>query len=169
MIGSYTTCILIVHQGPSGLEAYHIRLTSNRVFYMGVSFQPYNNILLLQLETDQSAFLVTVADDQALLFSLLLEMQVMVWDVKGNAGRDRFFVNPYKDRIEDSTSAIHLGTIQISKKREINLGRKTAYSLNRRLFMGCRLKPSQNGYIRSTFVVPRLFYGLEALLHTERY
>ena len=26
------------------------------------------------------------------------------------------------------------------------------------------LKPSQNGYIWSTFVVPRLLYGLEALL-----
>ena len=139
---------------------------------------------------------VTVADDLALLSSLLAEMQVMVWDVEGNAGRERFFVNPskshtlkypaikkkkcegdiymYNDRIKDSTSATHLGiTRNINGKpnieEKINLGRKTAYSVMGAGFHGGGgLKPSQNGFIWSTFVVPRLLYGLEALLHTKK-
>ena len=67
-------------------------------------YKRYNNPLLLQLEERYSGVKigsisiphVTVADDLALLSSLLAEMQVMVWDVEGNAGRERFFVNPSK-------------------------------------------------------------------------
>ena len=52
---------------------------------------------------------------------------------------------------------------------KINLGRKTAYSLMGAGFHGGGgLKPSQNGYIWSTFVVPRLLYGLETLLLTKK-
>ena len=169
-------------------------------------YKRYNNPLLLQLEERYSRSgvkigsvsipHVTVADDLALLSSLLAEMQVMVWDVEGNAGRERFFVNPskshtlkypatkkkecegdiymYNDRIKDSTSATHLGiTRNINGKpnieEKINLGRKTAYSVMGAGFHGGGgLKPSQNGFIWSTFVVPRLLYGLEALLHTKK-
>ena len=80
----------------------------------------------------------------------------------------------YNDRIKDSTSATHLGiTRNINRKpnieEKINLGRKTAYSVMGAGFHGGGgLKPSQNGFIWSTFVVPRLLYGLEALLHTKK-
>ena len=167
-------------------------------------YKRYNNPLLLQLEERYigvkigsiSIPHVTVADDLALLSSMFTEMQVMVWDVEGNAGRERIFVNPskshtlkypankkkesggdifmYNDKIEDSTSATHLGIIRnVNGKpdieEKINLGRKTAYSLMGSGFHGGGgLKPSQNGYIWSTFVVPRLLYGLEALSHTKK-
>ena len=116
----------------------------------------------------------------------------MVWDVEGNAGRERFFVNPskshtlkypanrnkecagdiymYDDKIEDSRKATHLGIVRnVNGKpdidEKISLGRKTAYSLMGAGFHGGGgLKALQNGYIWSTFVVPRLLYGLEALL-----
>ena len=47
----------------------------------------------------------------------------------------------YNDKIEDSTSATHLGIIRnVNGKpdieEKINLGRKTAYSLMGRVFMG---------------------------------
>ena len=80
----------------------------------------------------------------------------------------------YNDKIEDSTSATHLGIIRnVNGKpdieEKINLGRKTAYSLMGAGFHGGGgLKPSQNGYIWSTFVVPRLLFGLEALSHTKK-
>ena len=80
----------------------------------------------------------------------------------------------YSDSIKDSTSATHLGiTRNINGKpnieEKIKLGRKTAYSLMGAGFHGGGgLKPSQNGFIWSTFVVPRLLYGLEALLHTQK-
>ena len=67
-------------------------------------YKRYNNPLLLQLEQRYTGVKVgsiniphvTVADDLAVLSSFRTEMQVMVWDVEGNAGRERFFVNPSK-------------------------------------------------------------------------
>ena len=83
-------------------------------------------------------------------------MQVMVWDVEDNAGRERFIVNPskshalkylsnkrkendedifmYNKKIKDSKSATHLGIVRnVNGKpdieQKINLGRKIAYSL----------------------------------------
>ena len=83
-------------------------------------------------------------------------MQVMVWDMEENAGRERFIVNPskshalkylsnkrkendenifvYNKKIKDSKSAMHLGIVwNVNGKpdieQKINLGRKTAYSL----------------------------------------
>ena len=139
---------------------------------------------------------VTVSDDLAVISSAQSEAQAMVWDVGDNAGRERFFVNPskshtlkhpsnrkkecqgeifmYNDKIENSNSATHLGIVRnINGKpdidEKINLGRKTAYSLMGAGFHGGGgLKPSQNGYILSTFVVLRLLYGLEALLLTKK-
>ena len=96
------------------------------------------NPLLLQLEQRYTEIkigsinipYVTVTDDLAVQSSFQSEMQVMVWDVEGNAGRERFIVNPskshtlkypanrnkecageiyiYNDRIEDSRKATHL-------------------------------------------------------------
>ena len=123
-------------------------------------------------------------------------MQVMVWDVEDNAGRERFIVNlskshalkylsnkrkendedifMYNKKIKDSKSATHLGIVRnVNGKpdieQKINLGRKTAYSLMGAGFHGGGgLKPSQNGYIWSTFVVPRLLYGLESILLSKK-
>ena len=48
---------------------------------------------------------------------------------------------------------------------KLSLGRKTAYSLMGAGFHGgSGLKVAQNGHLRSTFVLPRLWYGLECQL-----
>ena len=65
-------------------------------------YKRYNNPLLLQLEQRYTGIKVgsiniphvAVADDLAVLSSFRSEKQVIVWDVEGNAGRERFFVNP---------------------------------------------------------------------------
>ena len=99
---------------------------------------------------------VNVADDVALLSWHRPEMQVMVWDVEDNAGRERFIVNPskshalkylsnkrketdedtfmYNKKNKDKRSATHLGIVwNVNRKpdieEKINLGRRTAYSL----------------------------------------
>ena len=100
-------------------------------------------------------------------------MQVIVWDVEDNAGRERFIVNPskshalkylsnkrkendedifmYNKKIKDSKSAMHLGKVRNVKgkpdiEEKIDLGRKTAYSLMGAVFHGRgRLKITQNG------------------------
>ena len=67
-------------------------------------YKRYNNPVLLQLEQRYSGAKigsisiphVTVADDLALLALLQPKMQVMVWYVENNAGRERYFVNPTK-------------------------------------------------------------------------
>ena len=139
---------------------------------------------------------VTVADDLCVISTEQSEAQAMVWDVEENAGRERFFVNPlkshtlkypvsrkkevsehiimYNDKIENSNSATHLGITRSTNGKpiiddKISLGSKTAYSLMGAGFHGGGgLKPSQNGYIWSTFIVPRLLYGLEALLLNKK-
>ena len=167
-------------------------------------YKRYDNPILLHLEQRYTGAKigsigiphVTVADDVALLSWFRSEMQVMVWDVEDNAGRERFIVNPskshalkylsnkrkendedifmYNKKIKDSKSATHLGIVRnVNGKpdieQKINLGRKTAYSLMGAGFHGGGgLKPSQNGYIWSTFVVPRLLYGLESILLSKK-
>ena len=42
---------------------------------------------------------VTATDDVALFSWFRSEMQVMVWDVEDNAGRERFIVNPSKSHV----------------------------------------------------------------------
>ena len=118
----------------------------------------------------------------------------MVWDVENNAGEERYLVNltkshtlrhpsntrkdcptdiymySEKSKKKKKKSATHLGIVRnVNGKpdidEKISLGRKTAYSLMGAGFHGGGgLKASQNGLIWSTFVVPRLLYGLEALL-----
>ena len=163
-------------------------------------YKRYDNPILLHLEQRYTGAKirsigiphVTVADDVALLSWFRSEMQVMVWDVKDNAGRERFIVNPskshalkylsnkrkendedifmYNKKIKDSKGATHLGIVWTVNRKpdieeKIDLSRKTAYSLMGAGFHAREgLKPSQNGYIWSSFVVPRLLYGLESIL-----
>ena len=54
---------------------------------------------------------------------------------------------------------------KVDTEGKITLGRKTAYSLmGAGLNGGSGLKTSQNGHIWTTFVIPRLLYGLETQL-----
>ena len=90
-----------------------------------------------------------------------------IQQMKKECGGNNF---TYNDKIEDSTSATHLGIIRKSNgkpdiEEKINLD---VYSLKGRVFMGEGLKPSQNVYIRFIFVVPWLLYGPEALSHTKK-
>ena len=74
------------------------------------------------------------------------------------------------DKISNDQSTTHLGIHRdISDKpcieEKITLGRKTAYSLMGAGFhSGNGLKVSLNGFIWSTYVLPRVVYGLEALI-----
>ena len=74
----------------------------------------------------------------------------------------------YGEKVKDSKNAIHI-VRNVNRKPEIDekvsLGRKTAYSLMGAMFYGDGgLKALQNGHVWSTFVVPRLVYGLEVIL-----
>ena len=165
---------------------YHPGCPAGGVLSTG-HYKRYDNPILLHLEQRYTGAKigsigiphVTVADDVALLSWFRSEMQVMVWDVEDNAGRERFIVNPskshalkylsnkkkendedifmYNKTIKDSKIATHLGIVRnVNGKpdieQKINLGRKTAYSLMGAGFHGGGgLKPSQNGYILSTF------------------
>ncbi|MCG8110719.1 MAG: reverse transcriptase family protein, partial [Candidatus Thiodiazotropha endolucinida] len=139
---------------------------------------------------------ITVADDLALLARNKSEMQIMVWDVENNADRERYCIHPTKshllwytrcknkdtdfdiflsgERVDKTDSAVHLGILRstsgaVDVEGKIALGRKTAYSLMGAGFHGGNgLKAYQNGHIWSTFVVPRLLYGLEVQLLKKR-
>ena len=133
---------------------------------------------------------MTVADDLALLARKHNDMQVMLWDVENNTSRERYCVNPTKscclcyspirnmqtadlyiagDKILCQECTVHLGISRNVKykaniEEKISTGRKTAYSLMRAGFNSVNgLKTCLNGHIWSTFVVPRLVYGLEVL------
>ena len=135
---------------------------------------------------------VTVADDLAVLARRYCDMQVMVWDIENNTQRERYCVNPSKssclcynlpkcdrqgvelvtsgDRIPCEDCTVHLGITRDNKNKvnigeKLSLGRKTAYSLMGAGFHSVNgLKTCLNGHIWSTFVVPRVIYGLETLL-----
>ena len=135
---------------------------------------------------------ITVADDLAVMSRSYGAQQIKIWDVDDNTCRERFCVNPGKsstlcypfDRKSSSEStdifmvddkisndqSTHLGIHRdISDKpcieEKITLGRKTAYSLMGAGFhSGNGLKVSLNGFIWSTYVLPRVVYGLEALI-----
>ena len=121
------------------------------------------------------------------------ETRVMLWDVENNANCDRYCIHPAKshilryccgrkkkpdldiflsgDRVDITDSAVHLGIVRNTSSKvdiegKITLGRKTASSLMGAGFHGGGggLKPSQNGHIWTTFVIPRLLYGLDTLL-----
>ena len=125
-------------------------------------YKRYDNPILLHLEQRYTGAKiesigiphVTVADDVALLSWFRSEMQVMVWGVEDNAGRERFIVNPskshtlkylsnkrkendedifmYNKKIKDSKSAMHLGIVQnVNGKpdieEKINLGKRSLF------------------------------------------
>ena len=133
---------------------------------------------------------VTVADDLAVLARRYSDMQVILWDVGDNTNRERYCVNPSKcsclcynvqkkqQEIEIVMSGkaipcedctVHLGISRHVKEKanieeKINLGRKTAYSLMGAGFHSVNgLKTCLNGHLWSTYIVPRLVYGLEIL------
>ncbi|MCG7892397.1 MAG: reverse transcriptase family protein, partial [Candidatus Thiodiazotropha endolucinida] len=139
---------------------------------------------------------ITVADDLALLAQCQTDMQVMVWDVEHSANRERYCVHPTKshllwysykkrqdlemdiflsgNKVDVTDSATHLGIVRNTSGNaditgRISLGRKTAYSLMGAGFHGGNgLKAAQNGHIWSTFVIPRLLYGLDVQLLKKR-
>ena len=134
---------------------------------------------------------VTVADDLAGLTRRHRDMQVMVWDIENNTERERYCVNPNKssylcfnipkyetqgielvmsgEKIPCEECTVHLGITRDIKNKvhieeKLSLGRKTAYSLMGAGFHSVNgLKTSHNGHLWSTFVVPRVIYGLETL------
>ena len=79
-------------------------------------------------------------------------------------------------RVDTPYTTVHLGIVRNTNGRadihvdgKISLGRKTAYSLmGAVLHGGGRLKATLGGHIWSTFVIPRLLYGLEALLLKQK-
>ena len=165
-------------------------------------YKRYNNPLLLQLEdhcTEVGSISiphVTVVDELAVFARRSSDMQVMVWDIENNTGRERYCVNPTKSsclcynlpkrdgqgielvmsggKITCEECTVHLGiTRDIKNKVNIGekliLGRKTAYSL-----MGAgshsvnELKTCLNGHIWASFVVSTVIYGLETLSLTKK-
>ena len=140
---------------------------------------------------------VTVADDVALLAEDHPDTQVMVWDADNNARWERYCIHPTKshtfrfasrakkretepdifmagERVDTPDTTVHLGIVRNTNGRadidgKISLGRKTAYSLmGAGLHGGGGLKATLGGHIWSTFVIPRLLYGLEALLLKQK-
>ena len=132
---------------------------------------------------------ITVADDLAVLNRDPGPQQVKVWDVDNN-----ILCKPIKkhyltvsfcqgvgsvehpeilmaeDVIPYEQSTTHLGLRRDTTDRpcieeKVSIGRKTAYSLMGAGFhSGNGLKVSLNGFLWSIFVLPRMIYGLEALL-----
>ena len=139
---------------------------------------------------------VTVADDLTLMSHSTKEMQVMVPTSGGFANRSRFVIHPKKSCIltywdtylkQHDASYImnsvemsqvkhstHLGIHRDSNNKaniaeKVSLGRRTAYSLmGAGLHCGNGLKQSVCGKLWSTYVVPRLLYGLEVLYLTGK-
>ena len=74
------------------------------------------------------------------------------------------------DQISKDNDTTHLGIYRDvhdipNVEEKIRLGRKTAYSLMGAGFQrGIGLKVCFNGFIWSTYVVPRLTYGLEVFI-----
>ncbi|MEW8547407.1 MAG: reverse transcriptase domain-containing protein, partial [Candidatus Thiodiazotropha sp.] len=133
---------------------------------------------------------VTVADDLALLTHSQLEMQFMLDCSYSYAGRNRYVIHPTKscvltypfgrkvpeatyfiggDRVQQENQTKHLGVLRDTSQKpnipeKINLGRRTAYSLMGAGFHSMNgLKQSVNGKLWSTYVIPRVIYGLEVL------
>ena len=140
---------------------------------------------------------MTVADYVALLAEDHPDTQVMVSDADNNGRRERYCIHPTKSHIlrfasrakkrktepdifmagecvDTPDTTVHLGIVRNTNGRadidgKISLGRKTAYSLmGAGLHEGGGLKATLSGHIWSTFVIPRLLYGLEALLLKQK-
>ena len=128
----------------------------------------------------------------ALLAEDKFDAQVMVWDADNSAGRKRYCIHPTKshilwyyrckkkdteldifmsgEKVDITDSTVRLGIVTnkseaVDIEGKITLGRKTAYSImGAGLHWGSGLKATPNGYIWSTFVIPRLLYGVDVKL-----
>ena len=78
------------------------------------------------------------------------------------------------DTISNDSKTSHLGIHRKVKDKpnseeKINIGRRTAYSIMVAGFhSGNGLKVCLNGFLWSTFIVPRITYGLEVLTLTKK-
>ena len=134
---------------------------------------------------------VTVADDLAFLTHLQTEMQFMLDSGHTFAGKNKYGIHPTKscvltysnghkgmenatytmgeDQVQQSYQTKHLGIFRETSQKlnieeKVNLKRRTAYSLMGAGFHSINgLKQSVNGKLWSTYVIPRLLYGLEVL------
>ena len=151
----------------------------------------YTDVKLGQL-TSLISRLLTI-----LLYRSYGSQQIKIWDVDNNTCRERYCVNPVKsstlfypfsrgngsectdifmagDKISNDSNTTHFGiyrdiTDKPSIEEKNSIGRKTAYFLMGAGFhSGNGLKVCLNGFIWSTFVLPRLTYGLEVLLLREK-
>ena len=139
---------------------------------------------------------VTVADDLTLMSYSQSEMQVMIPTSGGFANRSRFVIHPKKSCIltygdkylQYKEASYYMNGVEMSKVQQsthlgihressnkanitekISLGRRTAYSLmGAGLHCGNGLKQCVGGKLWSTYVVPRLLYGLEVLSLSEK-
>ena len=134
---------------------------------------------------------VTVAGDLALLLRKKPYIQVMIWDAGKNANRERYFIHPLKSSsrmycsgrnkecanftladqaVTSENSTVHLGikrdvSGKVNVEENVSLGRRTVYSLIGAGFHSVNgLQSSQNAHLWSTFIVPRILNGLEAVL-----
>ena len=131
---------------------------------------------------------ITVADDLAVLSRDPGPQQVKVWDVYNNTRKEpikkHYLTVSFcqggsvehpeilmaEDVIPYKQSTTHLCLCRDTSDKpcieeKVSIGRKTAYSLMGAGFhSGNGLKVSLNGFLWSTFVLPRMIYGLEALL-----
>ena len=129
---------------------------------------------------------ITVADDTALITNSEDEMQGMVEDTGESANQEQYVIHPTKSGVllyshgvkstcdlvliwveKESNLTFSVTKVkcikqQVNIEEKINLGRKTAYTLT-----GAGLH-SENGlmkplcaYLWSTYVIPRVVYGLE--------
>ena len=140
---------------------------------------------------------ITVADDVAVMSRKYGSQQIKIWDVEKETQRERYCINPPKsstlffnfakssdsectdiymagDTISNDSKTTHLGIHREVKDKpnieeKINIGRRTAYSIMGAGFhSGNGLKVCLNGFLWSTFIVPRFTYGLEVLTLTKK-
>ena len=133
---------------------------------------------------------ITVADDTALITNSEDEMQGMVEDTGESANQEQYVIHPTKSevllysngvkstcdqlgfdmggkRIKFESQCNHLGIFRDIKQKvnieeKISLGRKTAYALmGAGLHSGNGLTKPLCAYLWSTYVIPRVVYGLE--------
>ena len=122
-------------------------------------------------------------------------MQVMIWDVGNNADRERYGIHPSKNssliycpgkriettdfdmaglKVTSESSTVHIGikrdvSGKVNVEEKVTLCRKTAYSLMGAGFHSVNgLKNNKKSHSWSTFVVPRIVYGLEVLLPNKK-
>ena len=153
--------------------------------------------MLLVYTSLNQLYSVTVTENVALLAEDYPDTQVMVWDADNNARQERYCIHLTKshtlqfvsrakkretepdifmagERVDTPDTTVQMGIVRNTNGRadidgKISLGRKTAYSLmGAGLHGGGRLKATLDGHIWSTFVIPRLLYGLEALLLKQK-